>query len=67
MLFQWVLLKLSAVQKTVKLLWVAYLSYMALKSNSHYHDLDNHPNDVSYTTYPLYNYLMFVRRKVYDL
>jgi hypothetical protein len=28
MLFQLVLLKLSAVQKTVKLLWVAYLSYM---------------------------------------
>jgi hypothetical protein len=25
MLFQWVLVKLSAVQKTVKLLWVAYL------------------------------------------
>jgi hypothetical protein len=24
LLFQWVLLKLSAVQKTVKLLWVAY-------------------------------------------
>jgi hypothetical protein len=27
MLFQWVLLKLSAEQKTVKLLWVAYLSF----------------------------------------
>jgi hypothetical protein len=27
MLFQLVLLKLSAVQKTVKLLWVAYLSF----------------------------------------
>jgi hypothetical protein len=27
MLFQWVLVKLSAVQKTVKLLWVAYLSF----------------------------------------
>ena len=26
MLFQWVLVKLSAEQKTVKLLWVAYLS-----------------------------------------
>jgi hypothetical protein len=27
-LFQLVLVKLSAVQKTVKLLWVAYLSYV---------------------------------------
>jgi hypothetical protein len=33
MLFQLVLLKLSAVQKTVKLLWVAYLSlYLSLFS-----------------------------------
>ena len=30
MLFQWVLLKLSAEQKTVKLLWVAYLSSWVL-------------------------------------
>jgi hypothetical protein len=28
-LFQLVLVKLSAEQKTVKLLWVAYLSYVA--------------------------------------
>jgi hypothetical protein len=30
MLFQWVLLKLSAEQKTVKLLWVAYLSFVVM-------------------------------------
>jgi hypothetical protein len=30
MLFQLVLVKLSAVQKTVKLLWVAYLSWHGL-------------------------------------
>jgi hypothetical protein len=30
MLFQWVLLKLSVEQKTVKLLWVAYLSSVKL-------------------------------------
>jgi hypothetical protein len=30
MLFQWVLVKLSAEQKTVKLLWVAYLSSLKL-------------------------------------
>jgi hypothetical protein len=30
MLFQLVLLKLSAEQKTVKLLWVAYLSFLPL-------------------------------------
>jgi hypothetical protein len=33
LLFQLVLLKLSAVQKTVKLLWVAYLSFFKKQSN----------------------------------
>ena len=41
MLFQLVLLKTSAVQKTVNLLWVAYLSWLfKLLNNKQFYNID---------------------------